>query len=243
MQKYLNVYLTELKQQIKPYLISVFVFLILSGFYYLNITQFENNNKNTPGFLFPIFLVLFFFTQLMIFAYYLKEKFLKESNYLLYSLPTKRYPVLLIKFIVFITYLIISLMILFPWSFLHAHILVVWMKTAYPGLHYPFESGFLNFVLNNTMCFFMVKLFSILAFFLSGVFIFIKTLHYQIKWFNIILQTITAMIFLLLFSEFALVDTVMHSTIVGPLSIIFGIFAGIFFLIIGLRIFEKYGEI
>jgi hypothetical protein len=229
----------ELKQQLIPYLISVFVFLVLSGII-MGLTIRHNINP-----IIPLLLVIFFFTQITIFLYSLKEKFLKDSNYLFYSLPTKRYPVLLIKFLVLTTYLIISLIILIPLSFLDAHFEIIMMKKilADRGVLYHSNNGFLYYVLHNDMFFFLVKLFSILTFFLSGVLIFVKTLRYMFRWFYVSFQTFIVLFLFILFCKFGFVDTPFQGTVLGPFSIINAITTGIVFLIIGLTIFEKYGEI
>lgn len=247
MQKYLNVYFTELNQQIKPYLISVFVFLALSGvMLWTNISIGIMNPDGKffiTGFAFPL---LFFFTQLMIFSYFLKERYLTESNYLLYSLPTKRYPVLLVKYFTFTTYLLLSLILLFFWAFAIAHSEILKAEGSVTDkrlLEPLIGNGLLFFILHHSYYFFAVKLLSLLTFLLSGIIVFLKSIRYSLKWFNVFIQTVTALLIMILFCLFGFVDTVFPGLVMGPVSVINGIATGILFLFMGLKLFEKYGQI
>ena len=264
MQKYLNIYMKELQSQIKTYLISLFTFMALCG---IVVWVFVGSyGPVEPGAqksyvissggkltLVCFFLLLFFFSQLLFFLNSLKDKYLSGKNYLLYSVPAKRYTPLLINFIVFVTYLIVTFTVMFLWSFAVMGVEIQQMKDEMIRSKFPSElmdnehlqlgNGILYWVIHHSRFFFTVKLLGGLTFFVSGLLLFIKILRYKLKWFNSFIQTVAALVIFVLFCEYGLIDLNSTNNLIGFLSMGSCIAAGTIFLILGLIVYEKHGQI
>jgi hypothetical protein len=104
--------------------------------------------------------------------------------------------------------------------------------------HLGINYRILFFIIHHSRFFFLVC--TVITFFISGLLFFVKTLKYKLKWFNTFIQTVIVLGIFVLFCKYGLS---LQNNAVGLFPVFICITAGTVSLILGLIIYEKYGQI
>jgi hypothetical protein len=197
------------------------------------------------GFLFSIVLVIFFASIPVLFAVSFKSK----SDYLPFSLPLSRSSILLARYSTALTFLMVTFFVSMLWTLLVIAPLErysddqILLRTGIRDFsqltHYHHDYwGFLQY---ESVYFFRVKALFFCSFVILGIIALTRSLRYVIRWFNEFLCDFAALMLFIAFCLFGL--RTIKPMEVGLESMINSIIAGLVFLVVGIFLFEKYGEV
>jgi hypothetical protein len=196
-------------------------------------------------FAFWILLGLFFITPLVLFPLL----FRKETEHLAFSLPLRRSTILLARYLTALTLLMVTFIASTLWSILvmvPINLHQMEQSCIRGGITdfsrmIPYYNDFWGFLQYESNYFFFIRVLSICSFVILGILALTRSFRYIFRWFSEFLSNFSALLLFIAFCWLGL--HYLRPMGIGVEMMISSLIAGLLFFVIGLFLFEKYGEV
>jgi hypothetical protein len=245
MAHFWKLYTHELRKMGMPYLIVLIAFIAGNGLLFL-----KYYNTGTGNLVFHyIVLALFYIAFPILFTISFRKEDVSRADYLSFSLPMHRSTVLLSRFMAAFSLLVVSFGFAVLSSFVLSFLLEKYMVLFYQNTMHQlnvYHPDVWGTTINKSAHFFLAKLGFLCTFVIMGIVTLTRSLQYIFRWFNEFLCDFSSLVLFILFCWLGLSHLTLRNVepiILGQVVLMIGIAAGLFFLAMGIFVFEKYGEV